>query len=142
VPFLRLRHWEANWGGFFCGPTVSDKYQDFTLVGASGGRDGVIHPRGVNHGDMCLTTEHGQVHLELLDIDNEITERHPTSQVARGSPELHGELGLDGRQVVHCVPQFFKDRVDAGICRIPGGLLSPPRGLQPPLVEVVVGLGV
>jgi hypothetical protein len=45
-----------------------NKCQDFTLVSAGGRRDGVIHPGGVNHGDMCLTPEHGQIHLELLNI--------------------------------------------------------------------------
>ena len=118
MSFPRLRRREANWGGFFRGPTVPNKCQDFTLVSAGGGRDGVIHPGGVNHGDMCLTPEHGQIHPELLNIYHEIAERHPICQVARGSPELHGELGLDGHRAVYCVPQFLKDGVNAEVCRI------------------------
>ncbi len=109
-------------GGFFRGSTVPDKCQYFTLVRASGRRDGVIHPGGVNHGDMCLTPEHGQLHPELLNIDHKIAECRQICQVARGSPELHGELGLDGCRVIHFVPQFLTDGVDAGVCRIP----TPP----------------
>jgi hypothetical protein len=40
------------------------------------------------------------------------------------------------------VPQFLKDGVDAGVYRIPGGLLAPPpRGLRPLLVDVGLGVG-
>ena len=129
--------------GKFSSPTLPNKCQDFTLlVSSRGGRDGVIHPGGVNHGDMCLTPEHGQIHPGLLNIYHEIAERRPICHVARGSPELHGELGLYGRRVVHCVPQFLKDGVDAGVYRIPGGLLAPPpRGLRPLLVDVGLGVG-
>jgi hypothetical protein len=54
LPIPSLRRREANRGGFFCGPSVPNKSQDFTLVSAGDGREGVIHSRGVNHGDMCL----------------------------------------------------------------------------------------
>jgi hypothetical protein len=55
VPIPSLCCREANRGGFFCGPSVPNKSQDFTLVSAGGGREGVIHSGGVNHGDLCLT---------------------------------------------------------------------------------------
>jgi len=54
VPIPSLCRREANRGGFFCGPLVPNKSQDFTLVSAGGGREGVKHSGGVNHGDMCL----------------------------------------------------------------------------------------
>ena len=54
VPIPSLRRREANWGGFFCGPSVPNKSQDFTLVSAGSGHEGVIHSGGENHGDMCL----------------------------------------------------------------------------------------
>ena len=54
VPIPSLRRREANRGGIFCCPSVPNKGQDFTLVSAGGGREGVIHSGGVNHGDMCL----------------------------------------------------------------------------------------
>ena len=142
MPFPQFRSQEAYWGGFFCGPTVPNKCQNFTLVRASGGHDGAVHPQCVNHGDMWLTPKHGQVHAELLDIHDKIAERHPTGYVARASPELRGELSLDGSQVVHCAPQFLEDRVNAGVYHIPGGVLSPPQGLRPLLVGVGVGVGV
>ncbi len=41
VPLPRRR--EANRGGFFCGPSVPNKSQDFTLISAGGGRKGVVH---------------------------------------------------------------------------------------------------
>ena len=52
-------------------------------------------------------------------------------------------FGPDGRidrsEVVHLTPQFLEDEVDAGVCRIPGGLLLPPPmpacwGLTPSLL--------
>jgi hypothetical protein len=86
VPLPSLSRREANRGGFFCGPSIPNKSQDFTLVSAGGGRKGVVHAGGVNHGDMCLITQHGQIHPEFLDIDHELAERRPICQVARGSP--------------------------------------------------------
>ena len=48
VPIPSLRCREANQGGFFCGPSVPNKIQDFTLVSAGGRHKGVIHSGCVN----------------------------------------------------------------------------------------------
>ncbi len=80
VPFPRLRRLGRQIGvGSFVSlrSPINARTLPWYLVSAGGGCDGVIHPGGVNHGDMCLTPEHDQIHPELLNIYHEIAERCP-----------------------------------------------------------------
>jgi hypothetical protein len=91
----------------------------------------------VEHHDIWLPPEHGQIDSESLDVYDEVPEpeSRPTCGIARDYPTLHRSLSINGCRVIHRVPQLVEGGVDSGIGHMHGGLLSPPVSSYPSLLR-------